>query len=288
MPSKKGAGLEQPDQEDIELERSLRNDFPQFTAHHGDVRALGAFRREFIRPNRYEHLNIFVLAHEGDVSADRVFAEDEENNVVFYSTSKGVERALEARGHEAKKSNLERRTESERADVFIMLDPNVRVTKRLLENVAPGGWILCRLAAANSMRARGKYVFKGTIEKKGENASLSRREDPKFWKSVEVDSDKSFQGASNPDAEDVVAYEEAREKVRAAGMSEHDVFKSYSKLIEMAEEQNLEAVARGETLLKCTLTVDGKEKEITVNTALPAKQGEHDDLIIVMRKNLVA
>lgn len=248
------------------------------------MRALAAFRREFKLFN-YDNLDIFVLSYDDrDVSAEHVFGE--ESDVVFFTKGGGKRRALEARGHEARKANLEKRSAGERADVVIMLDPSIQVTKRLVEHVEPGGWILCRIGAANSLRARGKYEFKGVIEKSGEGASISRREDATFWKSVEVDSEESFRQASG--AEDVVSYEEAKQKVGDAGFSESDVFKSYSKLIRMAEEQNPELLARGETLLPCRLTVDGKEIEIMVNTALPAKAGEHDDAIIVMHKKLIA
>lgn len=294
MPHKAGKELDELDsrareeEEGAKFEKKFLSDFPHFTTHPGDVRALSAFRREF-KLARYDDLDIFVVMRrdDRDISAERAFhTDDTKNEVVFFTKSGGRKRALEARGHDVKKVNLERRTESERADVVIMLDPKTSVTKRLLENVAPGGWVLCRLKAANSLRARGKYTFKGVIEKKGGNASMSRHEEAGFWKNVEVDSEESFGKASNSEGEDVVTYQEAKEKVRVARMPETDVFKSYSKLIKMAEEQNPEAAARGETLLSCVVMIDGAEVKITINTALPAKNGEHDDDIIVMRKNL--
>ena len=127
----------------------------------------------------------------------------------------------------------------------------------------------------------------------GNTPSLSRHDDPNFWKSVQVDSEKAFREASSEKSEGVVTYEDARQKVKEAkdagipGMSEQEVFESYAKLIEMAEEQNPGAAAEGETML--SLTVPAREKQITlagINTVLPTKKSEHDDDIVVMRRGL--
>jgi len=290
MPHKTAEKLEQPDNEsEKEFEETFLRDFPHFTAHRNDIRALAAVRRKF-NLGRYNDLNVFVLAHDRDISAECVFSRDEENNVVFYSTSKAIKRALEARGHDAKKANLEQHAESERADIFIMLDPEISVTKRLRENIAPRGFVLCRLQTANSLRAHG-YSFRAIVEMNNGTPSFSRHDDPTFWKSVEVDSETSFQEASDPDNEGVVTYEKAKQKVREAqdagisGMSVNNIFESYSKLIKMAEEHNPGAIASGETVLSFTVMI--KDKEVTIsniNTALPAKKGEHDDDIVVMKK----
>ncbi len=204
-----------------------------------------------------------------------------------------IQRALEARGHEAKKANLEQHLENERANIFIALDPELSITKRLRQNIAPRGFVLCRLKAANSLRAYG-YSFKALVDMSGETPSLSRHDDPTLWKSVEVNSESSFREASDAGGDDVVTYEEARQKVREAGnagipeMSENNVFESYSKLIKMAEEHNPNALAEGKTILSFTIMV--KDKEVTIsniNTVLPLKKGEHEEDIFVMRKGLM-
>ena len=156
------------------------------------------------------------------------------------------------------------------------------------------GWVLCRIDTANSLRARGKYDFKGVVEKDGSVAHSSRENDPTFWKSVEVDSEEAFRSA--PPSEGVVTYLEAAQKVSEAqdagvrGMTDN-IFESYSKLIKLAEEQNTDLVASGDTELTLTLMVGKKdqqtEKTLTINTALPTKRGEHDDKIIVMRKGSI-
>src|SRR3989344_559219 len=77
-------------------EKKFLNDFPHFTAHRGDVRALSAFRRKF-KLNRYDDLDIFVvMGHDdSDVSAERVFeSDDTENNVVFFTKNGGRMRSL--------------------------------------------------------------------------------------------------------------------------------------------------------------------------------------------------
>ncbi len=276
---------------DEKFEHAFLRDFPHFTANRRDVRALAAIRRKF-KLGRYEDLNVFILAYDHDISAERVFARDDENNVVFYSTSKAVKRALEARGHAAKKADLEKHAESERADIFIMLDPEISVTKRLRQNIAPRGLVLCRLSAANSLRSYG-YSFRAIVEMSGGTPSFSRH-DPAFWKGVEVDSETSFREASNADNEGVVTYEKAKQKVQEAKqvgipeMSENNVFESYSKLVAMAEKHNVDAVARGETMLSCTINVGEKEVTISdINTVLPAKKMEYDDDIVVMKKGLM-
>ncbi|MBI2611009.1 hypothetical protein HYW60_03710 [Candidatus Kaiserbacteria bacterium] len=275
-----------------QFEDAFLRDFPRFTANRSDVRALAAVRRKF-KLGRYHDLNIFVLAHDRDVSAERVFGRDEENKVVFYSTSKAIKRALEARGHEARKADLEQHAESGRADIFIMLDPEISVTKRLRANIVPRGLVLCRLKNANSLRAYG-YSFRAIVDMNGGTPSLSRHDDPTFWKSVEVDSEGAFREASSEQNEGVVTYEQAKEKVREAreagipGMSENDVFESYSTLIEMAEEQNRGALERGETMLSLTAKVGEKEVTISgINVVLPTKKSGHDDDIVVMRKGLM-
>jgi len=277
---------------DEKFEDAFLRDFPHFTANRNDVRALATIRRKF-KLGRYEDLNVFVLAYDDDVSADRVFARDDENNVVFYSTSKAVKRALEARGHAAKKADLEEHAESERADIFIMLDPEISVTKRLRQNIAPRGLVLCRLNAANSLRSYG-YSFRAIVEMNAGTPSFSRHDDPVFWKSVEVSSETSFREASKADNEDVVTYEKAKQKVQEAKkagipeMSENNVFESYSKLIAMAEKHSPDAVERGETMLSCTINVGEKEVTISdINTVLPAKKSERDDDIVVMKKGLM-
>ena len=270
------------EKDDEGFQEVFLRDFPRFRERLGDVRALRAFRREFKLAN-YENMDIFVLVHEGDVSADRVF--EEEGTVVYFTNKSGEKRALEARGHQAKKTDMERQGSSERADVVIMLDPSIRTTKNLLARVKPNGWVLCRLDTANSLRARGSYSFRAMIEKSDDAATLSRREKEDFWQSLEVDSDKSFQKASAVEHEGVATYEEAKKTLKDVGMSHDNVFENYSSLIKRAKEQNPQAVARGETLLTCRVEVDGQEKEITVNTALPTKEGDYDDAIIVMKKN---
>src|SRR3989344_3129364 len=79
--------------EDAEFEDPFLRDFPNFTAHRKDVRALAAVRRKF-NLGRYSNLDVFVLAYDRDVSADRVFAKDE-NNEIFYSTRSSIKKALE-------------------------------------------------------------------------------------------------------------------------------------------------------------------------------------------------
>lgn len=291
--SKLGEKIDQSDAgADKEFEKKFLGDFPKFTSHLGDMRALSAFRREF-KLHNYDDLSVFVLAHGRDVSAEQVFAKDEESDVVFYSTSRGVKNALEARGHDAEKKNLSKQSSGERADVFIMLDPDVRVTRTLLGNVAPGGWVLCRLGVANSLRTRGKYEFKAVIEKDGASARLGRRDDPTFWESVTVHSDESFREAAGGE-EGVVTYAEAEQKVREAkeagvpGMMSNNVFKSYTKLIEMAREKNPNLVARGETELPFSLIVKGETIDLgTLNTVLPleASAADDEDTIIVMKKH---
>lgn len=277
---------------DEKFEDVFLRDFPRFRANRNDVRALSAVRRAF-KLGRYEDLNVFILAYDHDISAERVFARDDENNVVFYSTSKAVKRALEARGHAAKKADLEEHAESERADIFIMLDPEISVTKRLRQNIAPRGLVLCRLSAANSLRSYG-YSFRAIVEMNGGTPSLSRHDDPTFWKSVEVDSETSFREASSADSENVVTYEKAKQKVQEAKkagipeMSENNVFESYSKLVAMAEKHNSDAAARGETMLSFTINVGDKEVTISdINTVLPTKKTGYDDDIIVMKKGLM-
>lgn len=279
---------------DEKFEDAFLRDFPHFTANRQDVRALAAVRRR-LGLGRYHDLNIFVLMKKGDrdVSAERVFSSDDENNVIFYSTSKAIKRALEARGHDAKKANLEQHAESERADIFIMLDPEISVTKRLRQNIAPRGLVLCRLSAANSLRSCG-YSFRAIVEMNGSTPSLSRHDDPAFWKSVEVDSETSFREASSADNEGVVTYEKAKQKVQEAKkagipeMSENNVFESYSKLVAMAEKHNSDAAARGETMLSFTINVGDKEVTISdINTVLPTKKTGYDDDIVVMKKGLM-
>jgi hypothetical protein len=275
--------------EDKEFEKQFLNDFPHFTAHKGDMRAIAAFRREFKLWN-HDNMNIFIMAGASrDISAERIFAKDE-NDVVFYSSSKGMKRALEARGHEAKKMDLERKSADERADIFIMLDPGVRATKQLLHNIAPRGWVLCRLSTANSLRAHGRYDFKGIITRDGDEASISRRDDPTFWKSVEVDSEEEFRNASTADTEGVASYAEAKEKVKEAreagisGMHEENVLESYKKLVRLAEEQRQNSA--DETNLSYTTTKEGVELTIVgINAVLPTKKDERSEDIIIMKKD---
>lgn len=283
--------LDTPSEDDVAFEKDFLRDFPNFTAHRKDVRALSAVRRKF-NLGHYRDLNVFVLAFNRDVSAERVFASDE-NNVVFYSTRSSIKNALLRRGHEAKKADLESHAGGERAEIFIALDPDLSITKRLRENIAPQGFVLCRVQAANSLRRYG-YTFRAIVRMNDKTPSISRHNDPTFWKSVQVNSEKAFREASDKKNEGVVTYEEARQKVQEAkeagipGMSEDDVYESYSKLIEMAEEQNPGAEARGETML--SITVPAEEKVATIgniNTVLPTKKSEHNDDIIVMKRGLV-
>jgi len=109
-----------------------------------------------------------------------------------------------------------------------------------------------------------------------------------------VDSDQSFRESSNKNNEGVVTYEQAAQKVKEAhaagvpGMSESDFFRSYSRLVEMAEEMNQEAVARGETMLSITIKVGEKDVAITgINIVLPTKKAENDNDIVVMKKGLM-
>src|SRR3989344_2483656 len=286
---------DEQDEADKEFGGNFLRDFPHFTAHQGDMRAMYAARR-LCKLWRYEDLNIFVLIGEGkdrDISAERVLGKDDENNVSFYGTKRSVVRALNTRGHEAHKTNLEQHYVGERAEVFVMLDPEVRVTPKLLRHIEPRGFVWSDIKTANALRAHGSYRFIGAGRQDGGLAFGSRENDPTFWKNAEVDSDASFEIASGEGGEGVVTYTEAARKVNeahdagVAGMTD-DIFKSYKKLIEWAEKQNSELVARGETELPLTLMVSkkGNEKEwsTTINTLLPTKVGEHEDKMIVMRK----
>jgi len=286
------------EKEDSEFEKDFYNDFPNFTAKREDVRTLSAIRRTF-KLGAYDNLNIFVLSYDRenrDISTERVFEDEDSNNrVVFFTKDRGKLKALEARGHEGKKTDITKHKTGERADIIVMLDKAIRITSRLIGQAAPGSWLIVRgVKAANSLRARSKYAFKGVAEQRGGYAHVSRHEDPNFWKKAEVNSEDSFRQASDAEDEDVVTYEDARravaeaEKAGVSGMSEDRVFESYSKLIEMAEkaDYNHSALADGETLLKLVITEEKNgvvvEKEITVNTALPARTGQYDDTIFVM------
>lgn len=279
---------------DSEFQKNILNDFPHFTNHREDVRLLSAVCKKF-NLNNYKNLNVFVLAYDKenrDVSAGKAFGE---NEVVFFTKNKGRLKALEARGHEAEKRDLTRGKAGEQADVIVMLDSSITITKKLLENAAPGAFMIIRGAkAANTLRAHGTYTFKGIVESGSGNAHVSKHEDPNFWKNAEVDSEESFKEASDKAEEGIVTYEEAREKVLEAkkagvsGMHEERVFESYSRLTKMAEEQNTGAFAEGETKLMITLaTKEGgveTSTELKINIALPVKKGLYEDTVFVMRK----
>src|SRR3989344_2949421 len=280
-----------------ELDRGFQSDFPHYTNYLGDLRAMAAARR-ICKLWHHEDWDIFVLMGKSrDISAEHVLAGDDENNVIFYCSKKSTKRALAARGHEAKKANLEQRFVGERADVFIMLDESSRVTPKLLRHIEPRGWVWSRIETANALRARGSYRFVGAVEKDGSLAFSSRHNDPTFWKSLEVDSDASFREASDPKNAGVITYEKAADMVAQAkkagvqGMTDN-VFESYTLLIEEAEKQNPDRVARGETLLPLTITTgnrddkNAKSTEITllINIVRPTKKGEHEDKMIIMRK----
>jgi hypothetical protein len=291
-----------PEETTEELKQHFLRDLPHFTAHKGDMRAMDAARR-LCKLWRYEDLNIFVLmgdAKERDISAEHILAGDDENNVTFYGAKRSVTNALRARGHKAEKANLSERYIGERADVFVMLDPDVRVTPKLLRHIEPGGFVWCNIVTANALRARGKYRFVGAVRKDGGLAFGGKENDPTFWEKAEVDSDASFEVASGEGAEGVVTYTEAARKVSEAqnkgvrGMTDN-IFESYKELMRLAKEQNKEAVAEGETELPLSLTVGRKGSEengsenvwsTTINTLLPTKLHEHDDKIIAMRKYL--
>lgn len=286
---RKSPGVEKTEASDEQFESAFLRDFPHFTANREDVRALAAVRRR-LNLGKYEDMNIFVLMHNKDVSADRVFASDEENNIVFYSKRGSTMRALEMRGHEAKKANLEQHAENERADVFIALDPNLSVTTRLRQNIIPGGYVLCRLPAANALRPYG-YRFRAVVTMGSGTPTLSRHNDPTFWKSAQVGSDKELREAGSAEGEGVVTYEYAKQKVHEAKeagvpeMSEADVFGSYSKLIHKAERENPGAVAQGETTLSFSIIVDESEAMISgINTVLPTKKIGHYEDIVVMKR----
>jgi len=56
----------------------------------------------------------------------------------------------------------------------------------------------------------------------------------------------------------------------------------------MAEQQNQDAVARGETMLSLTIKVGGKDVVVTgINIILPTKKAEHENDIVVMKKGLM-
>ncbi len=291
-----------PEETTEELKQHFLRDLPHFTAHKGDMRAMDAARR-LCKLWRYEDLNIFVLMGKGkdrDISAEHVLAGDDENNVIFYGTKRSVVNALRTRGHEAEKADLSERYVGERADVFVMLDPDVRVTPKLLRHIEPGGFVWCDIQTANTLRSRGKYRFVGAVRKDGGLAFGGKENDPTFWEKAEVDSDASFEIASGEGGEEVVTYTEAARKVSEAadrgvsGMTDN-IFESYKKLMKWAKEQNQEAVAQGETELPLTLMVGGKRGEekssentwsTKINTLLPTKLHEHEDKLIAMRKYL--
>ena len=273
-----------------ELEHKLGKGRP-LEAHMKDIRALRAFRNAFssIKHADPENLNIYVIHPDFDVAFARAFGLKSSENLTVLSSSKGERRILERQAYKTTKGQAERKQLPEKQDIVIVMDDSIRPTSRLLKNVAPGGWVLWPLAAANTLRGMGKYRCMGLIDKESASPSVkSIGED--FWKKAGVETDDELRGA--PEEGGVVTYEKAMLAVQNAYGTTHDVVKHYKKLIELAEKQNASAIANGATEVICSIEKDGATIEVLVNLILPLREAEFrskgtNDLVIFKKRDFV-
>ena len=273
-----------------ELERELGKGRP-LEVHMRDIKALRAFRNAFssIKHADPEDLNFYVIHPDFDVSVTRAFGLKNSENVTLLAGSRGERHLLEEKGYDAVKGSAEKKQLSEKQDIVIVMDTDVRATPRLLRNVAPGGWILWPVSKANALRGMGKYKCMGLIEKGGSSPAV-RDVGEDFWKKAEVETDEDLQHA--PEEEGVVTYEEAARAVWDAYGTKDDIVKHYKQLITLAEAQHGPAIADGITEVVCTLDRNGKTIEVPVNVLLPFRAEEFraksdEDLAIFKKREFV-
>ncbi len=283
-----------PDEEELfekELSRDLKSD-TYLEVHHTDIKAMRAFRRTFhldrIDP---ENLSIYVVHPERNMAITRAFKKGDSIPNFTFLTEKRSERDMLK-----KKSGFENVVKgdpahqhlAERADIAVVLDKDVLPREKFLKQIAPGGWILCRMNMANSLRSTGLYKLKGVIESGTTSVDTSVGEE--FWEKMQVKSDAQFQEAGKNDAEGVLTYSEAKDTLdkldkpalRELGIRDKEnVLESYQKLIEKAREQN--SIPDAEGNLTLVIKGEGTDVKITLKTHLPTMPGQHEDDIIIMK-----
>src|SRR3989338_633587 len=181
-----------------DAERSHLGDYPHLRSPRWKERVFEEFRRsiEKIRTTRPENLRFYVVNPGNDTSLWHAFVLDPDaENVTALHATRAETNTYEFRGYRCKKGFASWHQEAERADVVVIEDEDVRITRYLLRNVEFGGHLLVPMKHVNAVRAAGRYDCVGIIEVHGSNAVMRENIGPEFWKKSEVRTEEAFRNA---------------------------------------------------------------------------------------------
>lgn len=193
------------------------------------LRAPGGYKRAFKEITRRLHLegklegkNVFVLHSKENVAAHEAFSEAE---VKSFEKTYGMAGKLARHGYGAEKRDVESYV-GPNADIVILLDGDVKITRQVLLKIKPGGYFICIPSAASEALKRGEFQFEGIVSMGGTG--------PDFKKSTKafgsVETDEELKKAQSGD--EFVSYDEALEVVKKAGLKAGSVIESYKTLLE--------------------------------------------------------
>src|SRR3989344_4524419 len=297
MPGKYGEPTQEPRDEHVrektehgfneKLEVDLKSD-RYLEVHKTDIKAFRAFRRTFhLDRLNADSLNIYYVHPERNAAITRAFEKNGKVPHFDVLTESKDEAAMFAEKSglpDVKKGDAEWHRTAERMDIVVVLDPEIRLTHHLLKNVAPGGWLLCRIAEA--ARLRGKYKFMGVVER-GSGDPHVREYGDEFWEKVEVRSDDEYSSAQK--LEGVVTKEKAQATLDRAGLKvkDNDVIKTYAEFLDRLRDEGAEMTPEGNLVYMAKIKQGKEEVEerVEFDPRLPTKAGEHEDDIVVMKKH---
>lgn len=261
--------------DNIEEKERVFGSGPELKVVERDTKIGEILKREFKGLGRREEdLKFLIFGAGRKVDFTRGWSTKPENFTFIESTG-SKKQFLEEHGYDALKKNAEMYIAEEKADIVVALDEEMEASWRFLKNVAPNGYLLCRVEMAKGAERTGKYEMMGVMSVLGNQWSfLSSRE------SGVVENDAEFEKA--PKVRGAVSYEEAREVLEKLHRPTNDVFTEYQKLINETIAQNENAAEDGETTL--TFTDPARNISLEVNTVLPRANGSDEDIYVLKKK----
>ncbi len=194
-------------------------------------------------------------------------------NITLIEGSKQDADALAAKSLPAKRVQLEKYVGEKASDVVMVLDEEMKLTSKFLQNVAHLGFLICRADLAVGAMRTGKFSFRGLLKPNGHE-----------WMHVAsqeygmVQNNEQFEKAEGGNGS--VTYKEAKKKLEEVGRPTKNVFVEYKQLIDETVAQNEGTALEGQTTLTYT---DDEENTFEINTALPSADSDNKTFYVLER-----
>jgi len=208
-----------------------------------------------------------------DVSISKAFPE---SDIVFLDMNHSVVEALRKEKHSAVEAPVEEYQLEKKADILLLLNPQVAPSKEIIDNLRDAGYVLCNNYHSTATFFKNEKDFKisGVIGMRGKSEPfLDTEKLSEYWEEIETDEELKRApfswGGTN--------YKNVRDVVLGMTGKEENLVEEYKKIREQAKKD--EEGSDGNPMVK------DRNGEVHILADLPKKKGTADDIFVFQKIN---